>query len=133
MTISKYANDLMMDAALSWVKTNGVKMYVCTASISSASAVSYTKITSTAALTGAISISSLASVALATGDVSGRKLAVPEKASVTVTASGTAARVCLVNSSGSVVTYVTTCTSQALTSGNTVTIPTWDIEVADPS
>lgn len=133
MAVTKYANDLMMDAALSWVKTNGVKMYVTTASISSASVVSYTKITSTAALTGAISISSLASVALADGDVSGRKLTVPANSSVSVTTTGSAARVCLVNSSGSVVTYVTTCTAQTLTSGNTVTIPAFDIEVADPS
>jgi hypothetical protein len=29
--------------------------------------------------------------------------------------------------------YVTTCTSQALTAGNTVTVPAWDIEIADPS
>jgi len=130
---TKYANDSMMDAALSWVKTNGVKMYVTTASIDSASTPSYTKITSTAALTAAISMSSLASVSLADGDTSGRKLSVPQKASIAVTGSGTAARVCLVNSSGSVVTYVTTCTSQALASGNTITIPTWDIEVRDPS
>jgi len=133
MAVTKWSNDSMLDAALSWVKTNGAKMYVCTASVSSASVPSYTKITSTAALTGAISMASLASVALANGDTSGRKLAVPQKASVAVTGSGTAARICLVNSSGSVVTYITTCTSQALTSGNTVTIPTWDIELRDPS
>jgi len=35
--------------------------------------------------------------------------------------------------SGSVLYYVTTCTSQALTSGNTVNFPAWDIEIADPS
>lgn len=133
MAVTKYANDLMMDAALSWVKTNGTKMYVCTASISSASVPTYAKITSTAALTGAISMASLASVALANGDTSGRKLAVPQKASVAVTASGTAARICLVNSFGSVVTYITTCTSQSLTLGNTVTIPQYDIEIRDPS
>lgn len=133
MAVTKFANDSMMDAALDWVKSNGAKMYVCTASISSASVPSYTKITSTAALTGAISMSSLASVSLASGDSSGRKLTVPEKTSVSVTGSGTAARVCLVNSSGSVVTYVTTCSSQSLASGNTITVPEWDIEIADPS
>ena len=90
----------MMDAGLAWIKSNGPKMYVCTASISSASVPSYTKITSTAALTGPIT-TSLASVSLADGDTSGRKLAVPQKASIAVTGSGTAARVCLVNSSGS--------------------------------
>lgn len=134
MAVGKWAVDGMMDAALSYVKTNGKKMYVCTTAISSASVPNYTKITSTAALTGAISMASLASVSLANGDTSGRKLAVPQKASVAVTASGTAARICLVDSAGSgTVTYITTCTSQALTSGNTVTIPSFDIEVRDPS
>lgn len=134
MPVTKWANDLIMDAALSYIKTNGVKMYVCTTAISSASVPTYAKISSTAALTGAISMASLASVALANGDTSGRKLTVPQKASVAVTASGTAARICLVNSAGSgSVVYVTTCTSQSLTSGNTVTVPSWDIEVRDPS
>ena len=129
MAVTKYANDLIMDAAIAYIKTNAVKMYVTTASISSASAVSYTKITSTAALTGAISAAAIASVAAAAGDTSGRKLAIPQFASVAVTGSGSAARVCLVNSSGSVVVYTTTCTSQAVVSGNTITIPTWDIEI----
>lgn len=133
MAVTKWSNDSMMDAGLGWIKSNGPKMYVCTASISSASVPTYAKVTSTAALTGAIT-TSLASVSIAAGDTSGRKLAVPQKASVTVTGSGTAARICLVNSSGSgTVAYVTTCTSQALVSGNTVTIPTWDIELRDPT
>ena len=29
--------------------------------------------------------------------------------------------------------YVTTCSSQAVTAGNTVNFPAWDIEVADPT
>jgi hypothetical protein len=134
MGVGKWSNDGVMDAALSYVKTNGKKMYVCTTAISSASVPNYTKITVSAALTGAISMASLASVSLAAGDTSGRKLTVPQAASVAVTASGTAARICLVNSAGSgTVTYITTCTSQSLTSGNTVTIPSFDIEVRDPS
>jgi hypothetical protein len=134
MAVTKFANDSFMNAALDWVEANGKKMYVCTTAISSASVPSYTKITTTANLTGAITMSASASYTQAAGDSSGRKTTVSQKASVTVTGSGTAARVCLVDSSGSgTVAYITTCTSQALTSGNTVTIPTWDIEVADPS
>jgi hypothetical protein len=33
--------------------------------------------------------------------------------------------------SNSKLLYVTTCTSQSLTSGGTVTVPAWDIEIAD--
>jgi len=130
---TKFANDSLMNAGLAWLKTNGPKMYVTTASIDSASVPSYTKVTATAALTGAIT-TGLASVSTAAGDTSGRKLAIPAAASVAVTATGTAARVCLVNSAGSgTVAYVTTCTSQVLTSGNTVSIPAWDVELRDPA
>lgn len=66
----------------------------------------------------------------ADGDTSGRKVTVAQQASVPIDASGTATHVCL--DDGSVLLYVTTCTPQALTSGGTVTVPAWDIEVADP-
>jgi len=130
MATTKWANDAVASAALDWIKANGPKMYVCTTAVSASSTVTYAAIVA-AALTGAIT-TALASVAETSGDTSGLKLVVPQAASVAVTASGTAARVCLVNSSGSVATYITTCTAQVLTSGNTVTVPVWDIEVRDP-
>ena len=64
------------------------------------------------------------------GDTNGRKLTVAQQADVDIDSSGTASHVVLDDGSS---IYVTTCTSQALTSGGTVTIPAWDIEVADPS
>ena len=67
------------------------------------------------------------------GDVSGRKVRVAAKAAVPITASGTAEQIALTTTSGSVVRYVTTCTSQVLTSGGTVDIPVWDIEIGDPT
>jgi len=67
------------------------------------------------------------------GDVSGRKVRVAAKAGVSITASGTAEQIALTTTSGSVVRYVTTCTSQVLTSGGTVDIPVWDIEIGDPT
>lgn len=69
----------------------------------------------------------------ADGDTSGRKLTVAAKTGVSVTASGTANHIALVTSSGTVVRCTTTCTSQALTSGNTVNIPSWKIEIGDPT
>ncbi len=66
----------------------------------------------------------------ADGDVDGRKVTVAAKAGVNVDTTGTATHLALTD--GSVLIYVTTCTSQALTSGNTVDIPAWDIEIADP-
>jgi hypothetical protein len=68
---------------------------------------------------------------IADGDTSGRKLTVGAQADVPVDSSATALHVALCD--GTNLLYVTTCTSQALTSGNTVTVPAWKIEIADPS
>lgn len=65
----------------------------------------------------------------ANGDTSGRKSTVAQQASVSITNSGTATHVALDDGTDWV---VTTCTSQALTSGGTVTIPAWKREIADP-
>jgi len=67
----------------------------------------------------------------ADGTTSGRKCTVAAKNAVPVDASGTATHVALCD--GSSLLYVTTCTSQALTSGNTVNIPSWVVEIADPT
>ncbi len=67
----------------------------------------------------------------ANGDVSGRKVTVAAKSGVTIDASGTATHVCL--DDGTTLLFVTTCTSQALTSPGTVDIPAFDIEVSDPT
>lgn len=67
----------------------------------------------------------------ADGDTSGRKVTVAAKSGVPVDTTGTATHIALVD--GTRLLYVTTCTSQALTSGNTVNIPAWDIELADPT
>lgn len=65
----------------------------------------------------------------AAGDTSGRKVTVAQQATLSIDASGTATHVAINDGTDF---YVTTCTSQALTSGGTVTIPAWDIEIADP-
>lgn len=67
----------------------------------------------------------------ADGDTSGRKCTVAAKSGVSVDTTGTATHVALVD--GTRLLYVTTCTSQGLTSGNTVNFPAWKVEIADPS
>jgi len=66
------------------------------------------------------------------GDTNGRKVTVAAKSAVPIDTSGTAVYIALTKSAGSVLLYVTTCTSQALTSGGTVDFPAWDVEIADP-
>lgn len=67
----------------------------------------------------------------ADGDTSGRKVTVGAKTSQAVDTSGTATHVAL--DDGTTLLFVTTCTSQALTSGNTFDTPAFDIEIADPT
>ena len=84
---------------------------------------------------------SLADVALtpdtdftkANGDTNGRKVTIAAKTGVTVDNSGTATHIAIARTNDTTLRYVTTCTSQVLTAGNTVNIPSWDIEVADPT
>lgn len=65
------------------------------------------------------------------GDISGRKVTVAAKTGETVDVTGTATHVALVD--GTRLLYVTTCTSQPLTAGNTINFSAWDVEIADPT
>ena len=67
---------------------------------------------------------------LAAGDVNGRKSTVALKATISITQSGTADHVAIDDGTDYI---VTTCTSQALTSGGTVTVPTWKKEISSPA
>jgi len=68
----------------------------------------------------------------AAGDTSGRKNTAPAQSGVSITSDGTATHVVTHNNTDTMY-VVTTCTSQALTSGGTVDIPAWDHEIQDPS
>lgn len=65
----------------------------------------------------------------ADGDTSGRKIAIDQQADLTIDASGTAAHICIVD--GSNLLLKTSVTTQALTSGGTVTVNAFDWEIAD--
>lgn len=67
----------------------------------------------------------------ADGDVSGRKVIVAAQAAVDVDTTGTGLFAAL--SDATEILEVTTVTSQAVTSGNTVDFPAWDIEFEDPT
>lgn len=88
--------------------------------------------------TEAVTTYALADVAMtagdytnADGDSSGRKVTMSQKTGVTVDTTGTANHVALCDAT--VLLYVTTCTSQALTATNTMTFNSWKIEIADPT
>lgn len=71
---------------------------------------------------------------IADGDVSGRKVTVAAQNGASVTTSGTAINVVLATGGGTnLIRYVTECTSQALTSGNTANVGDWAVTFLDPT
>lgn len=64
-------------------------------------------------------------------DSSGRKVTITEQAAIEVINTGDAEHIAYTDDSD--LLYVTTCTLQGLTDGNTVTVPAHKINVADPT
>lgn len=117
--MAKYLPDPILDAQLSAAEGNTI--HVC-----SGQPVDYAGIAAVELATGAIGAPSKAN-----GDVSGRKNIYPATSALPITNDGTATHVALSNGTDTL-TLVTTCTSQALTSGGTVDTSSFDHEVADP-
>lgn len=70
----------------------------------------------------------------ANGDISGRKVTIGQQTAVPIDSNGTATHIVIDRGAATAeLLYVTTCTSQVLTAGGTVTVPAWKIEVADPT
>jgi len=85
-----------------------------------------------AALSGALATVTMAGgdFTNADGDTNGRKVTVAQKTGINVDVGGDAQHVALID--GTELLYVTTCTLQTLTAGNTMTFPAWDVEISDP-
>jgi len=123
--MAKSVHNDVLDGALNIIKNNCTRMTVC-----STEPTTYTEANATYALADVTMTSTDFTVA---DDTSGRKVTTAQKADVLVDATGTAAHVALLDVTGTKLLYVTTCTSQGLSSGNTVTIPAWKINITDPS
>lgn len=123
--MAKWASDSVMDAALDYIATSTL-LTVC-----SAQPTTYAEASSTYKLADVVVDSG--DFSKANGDTNGRKVTVAQQASMDIDDSGTATHVALSISGSSTLVYVTTCTSQVLTSGGTVTVPVWDVEISDPS
>ena len=124
--MAKSVNPTVLDQALNYIKNNCTRMVLC-----SSQPTTYTEANSTFALANVTMASS--DFTVGAGVTSGRKVAVAAKNSVSVSTSGTSTHVALLDVTNTALLYVTTHTSQALTSGNTANIGTWNIEIADPS
>jgi hypothetical protein len=123
--MAKTTNDSVMDAALDVLAT-ATKLVAC-----SAQPTTYTEANATYFLAGVVIDGT--DFTKANGDVSGRKTTLQQQASVSITNTGTATHVATIITGSSTLLDVTTCTSQALTSGGTVTFPAFDHEITDPA
>ena len=122
--MAKWSNDLVMDAALGYVGLCD-RIFVCSDQPADFTGAGTTLMLATGTVT-------VASFGTADG-TSGRKLTVAQQASIPVANSGSATHVALGKITTDELTYVTTCTGQQLTAGNTVTVPAWIIQVDDPT
>ena len=118
----KSVSDDVLDAALGEIATS------TTLTVCSAEPANYAGI---AAVALAASTVAGGDFTIADGTTSGRKTTVAEQAAVSITASGDATHVAL--DDGTTLQYVTTAPTQTLTSGGTVTVAQWSVEIADPS
>lgn len=125
--MAKSISNDVLDAALAELAT-GVRLVVCSAepaNFAGIAAVALADVTLTAGLGGGDWS------AAGDGDTNGRKVTLAQQASIPIDTTGTATHIAI--DDGSVLLGVTTCTSQALTSGGTVTVPSFDVEFADPT
>jgi hypothetical protein len=126
--MAKWASDTLLDLLLQYLEDNVDRISVC-----ETQPTTYAEATTNKGSGGnKLAISSTPTFTGPADDTSGRKTTVDEEASITVDVSGDAQHVALSKSGTSALLYVTTCTLQALTAGNTVTIPAWKINVPDP-
>jgi hypothetical protein len=130
--MGKSCNSAVLDASLQYLEDNSDRISVC-----ETEPTTYAEATSNKGAGGyKLAMSSTPTFtgpAAGDGGGSSRKTTVDQEATITVDVSGDAQHIALSKSGTSTLLYVTTCTLQALTAGNTVTIPAWDIEIGTPT
>ncbi len=124
--MAKTISDLVLDGALD-ITATGTIMHVCSSEPANRAAAVSASLADVVLTAG----DGNGDYVIANGDTSGRKITVSQQASITIDASGTATHVAISDATN--LLLVTTCTSQALTSGGTVTVPAFDQEIADPA
>jgi hypothetical protein len=121
--MAKKVDDTVLDGLLDIIAT-ATEIYICTSEPADRAAAITTSLISAHTLTSG-------DFTKANGDASGRKITIAQQATLPITTTGDATHIALCT--GSLLLLVTTCTTQTLTSGGTVTIPAFDDEVADPT
>jgi len=130
--MGKSVHDDVLDQLLNYIKNNGTRISVC-----ETQPTTYAEATTNKGSGGyKLAIKTLTSgnySGPANGDVSGRKLTKSQDDNITVDVTGTAQHIAISDATNSKLLLVTTCTSISITAAGQITIPAWDMEVADPS
>lgn len=121
--MGKAVPDAVLDKMADYLASTSTALWVCSAEPANYAGIAAVDLATVTIDSGDFS--------KANGDTSGRKTTIAQQASISITDSGDATHIVL--SSADTLLYVTTCTQQTLTSGGTVTVPAWDIEILDPS
>lgn len=126
--MSIFAPDSMLDAMLDSIADNCTRLTVC-----STQPTNYTEANATYKLADVTVTAGDGNgdFTIANGDTNGRKLTVAQQASVPVDTTGNAQHIALLDVANTTLLAVTTCTSQSVTSGNTLTINAFDLELSD--
>lgn len=122
--MAKVIPDAIIDAMLDQLAADGDNVHVCDAEPASAAAAAGANQLATQAI-------ATAQITKANGDVSGRKITVDPPNGTNVDNTGTATHLAVTNGANTILKWITTVTSQALTAGNTVDIPAFDHEIRD--
>lgn len=124
--MAKVAPNAMIDASLAYVEGSDC-ITVC-----SAEPADYTAAYTTLKMAGTSALTT-ASYAIADAAGGGRQITIAATTGLSIDVSTAATHLALVNTGDSTMRYVTTVTSQELTSGGTVDIPAWIITIGDPT
>ena len=127
--MTKYANPVGYNTGLAWF-ADCDKLFVC-----DTVPTDYTEASATYALADVTLTAGDGNgdFTIGAGDVSGRKLTLAQQADIEIDGDGDATHIAVCKSGDTTLRYVTSCTSQALTTGGTVTVPTFDFEITDPA
>lgn len=125
--MAKFANDDVMDAALHEIAEGNILTVCSQQPTTRAEAITTYKLADVALTPG----DGNGDFTISNGDTNGRKVRIAEQADIPVDSGGDATHVAICD--GTRLLLVTTCTSQELTAGNTITVPAFDDEIADPS
>lgn len=120
-------NSAMLDLALAYI-ADGDHVFACSAEPTTATEAHTTYMLGENAY-------ATANLSIGAGDGGGntpRKLTIASVTGTNVTNSGTATHVAVTNAAEDTLKYVTTCASQALTSGNPLTFGSWTINIEAP-